>query len=93
MTKDVWDSITKKEEVWDTLSREDKANILNFIPKTGEREVNIVEFDPTQEPPQDAGDDKAVQPEDNSTMLINAINATHPGNLTRMLGKPSQGQA
>jgi hypothetical protein len=49
MTKDVWNSITK-EEVWDTLSR-DKANILNFIPKTGEREVNIVEFDPTQEPP------------------------------------------
>jgi hypothetical protein len=43
---------------------QDKANILNFIPKTGEREVNIVEFDSTQEPPQDADDDKAVQPED-----------------------------
>jgi hypothetical protein len=37
------------QEVWDTLSQEDKANISNFIPKTGEREVNIVEFDSTQE--------------------------------------------
>jgi hypothetical protein len=91
MTKDVWNSITKEgQEVWDTLSREDKANILNFIPKTGEREVNIVEFDPTQEPPQDASDDTAAQPEDNSTMLINAINATHPANLTRMLGNQNK---
>ena len=100
MNKDTWTSLSSDTQtIWDTIPKEDKAKILSYADKRGERRkekdatrttrVNNHEIAPPEEP---STDDVPDTPSDElpsinvNNVLSKARREAHPGDPRRVLG-------